>query len=166
MVFPPLDLLFDTDGQCVLGVYTLAYYLLVTYEDSGAIKLSILSPFHKSFLRSMRSGKFSLSVVLAWPYSVGVTRYYFIGRHSLARYLKVRCLLDCNNSFSEAMFEFRKSRQYAMLSLDDLCSKLSLFFIFCQQGIKFLHECDAMFCGVIHNMKLWRYILHNHVVII
>src|SRR6218665_704720 len=52
------------------------------------------------------------------------------------------------------------------VTLDDLYSKLSLFFIVCQQGIQFLHECDAMFCGVIHNTKLSRYILHNHVVMI
>jgi len=108
LVLPPLDLLFHTDVQCLLGFYTLAYYLLVTYEDSEGIKLSKLSTSHKSVLRKMRSSKFSLSVVLIQPSSVGMKRYYFIGRHFLARYLKVRCLLDCNNSFSEAMVEFKK----------------------------------------------------------
>src|SRR6218665_3380089 len=41
----------------------------------------------------------------------------------------------------------------AML-FDDLYSKLSLFFIFCQQGIEFLHERDSSFCGVIHNSSI------------
>src|SRR6218665_2471251 len=51
-----------------------------------------------------------------------------------------------------------------VMLFDDLYSKLSLFFIFCQQGIEFLHESDSSFCGVIHNTKLSHYIFRNHVV--
>src|SRR6218665_358259 len=34
--------------------------------------------------------------------------HYFLGRHFLARYLKVRCLIDCKESESRAIFEFRR----------------------------------------------------------
>src|SRR6218665_3325443 len=109
MVLPPLDLIFDTDVQCLLGIQTLAYYLLLSNEDfwereeAGEL-LTLQNIFaqhiHVSKLRH------TLSRVLTEPYILKC--HYYLGRYFLARYLKVRCLMDCNTSLSEVLSEFKK----------------------------------------------------------
>src|SRR6218665_560049 len=106
MVFPPLDLFFDTDVHCLLGVHTLAYCLLISYLDLVENECFEISTLHKDFVRKVQSCKFSLSSVLVL--SDSVQSQYYIGRHFLARYLKIRCLLDCTNSLSEVMIDLKK----------------------------------------------------------
>src|SRR6218665_2424159 len=106
MVFPPLDLFFDTDVQCLLGVHTLAYSLLVSSKDLWESVVSKISTLQKNFMQNVLSEKLSLSYVLDEPYSL--KSHYFIGRKFLARYLKVRSLSDCNHSLSEVILEFQK----------------------------------------------------------
>src|SRR6218665_136469 len=106
MVLPPLTLFFDTDVQCLLGVHTLACLLLVSSEDLREREVSEISTLQKNFMQDVHSEKLSLAYVLAKPYSL--KSHYFLGRHFLARYLKVRSLSDCNRSVSEVILEFQQ----------------------------------------------------------
>ena len=106
IVLPPFNVLFDTDVQCLLGIQALAYYLLPSNEHLGEGEASELSKIHSNIAQYFHSGEYSLSNVLSKPYVL--KRHYFLGRHFLARYLKVRCLIDCNCSLLEIMLEFKK----------------------------------------------------------
>src|SRR6218665_2376572 len=106
MVLPPLDLFFDTDVRCLLGIQTLAYYLQPSSEDFGEREVFELSTLRSSFAEHVRSCKHTLSRVLTEPYILKC--HYYLGRYFLARYLKVRCLMDCNTSLSEVLSEFKK----------------------------------------------------------
>src|SRR6218665_4151164 len=106
MVFPPLDLFFDTDIQCLLGVHTLACLLLVSSKYLRERGVSEISTLQTNFMQYVHSEKRSLANVLTKPYNL--KSHYFIGRHFLARYLKVRSLSDCNRSVSEVIMEFQK----------------------------------------------------------
>src|SRR6218665_1348086 len=105
MILPPLDSYFDRDIQCLLGLHTLVSNLspsnanLMEIEECG----TLIS--EHEFFRNLYSNHSSLSKVLVRPYSKKC--YYFLGRHFLARYLRVRCLIECHHSFSEVELEFR-----------------------------------------------------------
>src|SRR6218665_2437295 len=104
MVLPPLDIFFDTDVQCLLGVHTLACLLLVSSKYLRESRVSEISTLQTNFMQDVHSEKLSLAYVLAKPYNL--KSHYFIRTHFLARYLKVRSLSDCNHSVSEVILEF------------------------------------------------------------
>src|SRR6218665_1212458 len=108
MLVPPLDTFFDRDIQCSLGLHTLVCYLSSSIEDlTEGIASEMLFP--RCFTKVIKSSDSSmkhLSSFLFAPYSVKC--HYFLGRHFLARYLKARCLIDCNCSLLEIMQEFEQ----------------------------------------------------------
>ena len=95
LVLPPLDSFFDGDVQSLLGFHTLFYYLSPRNEDSA------IAQFFTEFIHSSHE---QLSLSLEHSYSIKC--HYFIGRHFLARYLKLKCCVDCNLPFAEALAEF------------------------------------------------------------
>src|SRR6218665_361310 len=100
MLVPPLDIFFDKDIQCFLGLHTLVCLLASSLgyltEGKGS-EMSFQAHFNRQVKWSYSEvRRVSLSRLLSTPYSVKC--HYFLGRHFLARYLKVRCLLDCNCS--------------------------------------------------------------------
>jgi len=106
MVLPPLDSYFDRDIQCLLGLHALACYLSPLNEDFQKAKETSELSFQQFFARRIYSEKCLLSMVLFSEYNEKC--HYFLGGHFLARYLKVRCLLDCKKSNSEVMLEFNR----------------------------------------------------------
>ena len=105
MLMPPLDNFFDRDIQFTLGLHTLVCFLLSSIEVLTEGKVSEFS-FQLDFTREIKSRDVALSILLNGSYFVKC--HYYLGRHFLARYLKVRCLIDCNCSLIEIMHEFEK----------------------------------------------------------
>jgi len=107
MLVPPLDTFFDRDIQCSLGLHTLVCFLLSSTENltEGKDSEASFQRIFTSMIKSSGSKPISLSRLLNESYFVKC--HYFLGRHFLARYLKVRCLIDCNCSLLEIMFEFK-----------------------------------------------------------
>ena len=104
LLLPPLDSYFDRDIQSLLGFHTLFYYLSPLNNDMGKIESNDESTFEHRFARHVYYNKCELVFLLQYNYSIKC--HYFLGRHFLARYLKVRCCIDCNIPYSEAMTEF------------------------------------------------------------
>src|SRR6218665_1918341 len=104
MILPPLDSYFDRDIQCLLGLHT----LVSNRSPSNAVLLKFEEceklVSENKLLEDIYSENSSLSKVLVRPYSKKC--YYFLGRYFLARYLRVRCLIDCDHSVSEVELEF------------------------------------------------------------
>ena len=104
LLLPPLDSYFDRDLQSLLGFHTLFYYLSPLNNDMGKVETNGESTFEHGFARHVYYYKCELVFLLQCNYSIKC--HYFLGRHFLARYLKVRCYIDCNIPYSEAMTEF------------------------------------------------------------
>ena len=105
LLLPPLDSLFDSDVQSLLGFHTLFYYLFALSDDLGKTELTDNnSPFQHWFARVVYNYKHILVHCLGCPDSI--TCSYMLGRHFLARYLKLRCCFDCKLPHSEALSEF------------------------------------------------------------
>ena len=107
IVMPPLDTYFDRDVQCLLGFDTLFCYLFARNEHLWKTKGTNESEFQNYFTRAIYLEK-SLPSQFLLVYNYCVECHYFLGRHFLARYLKTRCLIDCNRSKSEIMIEFKQ----------------------------------------------------------
>jgi len=104
LLLPPLDSFFDRDVQSLLGFHTLFYGLSPLNDLLGKVKLSYQSDFNHWFARDVCTDKNELMCSLQYRYSV--TCHYFLGRHFVAKYLKLRCCIDCNLPYSEALSEF------------------------------------------------------------
>ena len=105
LLLPPLDAYFDTDVQSLLGFHTLFYHLSPLNDNMAKIELNPeSSTFEHCFARCVYHDKFELASSLEYSYILKC--HYFLGRHFLARYLKVRCCFDCNLLYSEALTEF------------------------------------------------------------
>ena len=104
LVIPPIDSLFDGDVQSLLGFHTLFYYLSPSNGHMCNAQLTIFSSFKHCFARYVYYYKCELDFLIQGPYFVKC--HYFLGRHFLARYLKVRCCIDCNLPYKEAVTEF------------------------------------------------------------
>ena len=90
--------------QSLLAFHTLFYYLSPLNDDLYAIDVNDYSTFEQWFGTQVKYPKSGLDACLISYYSI---RYhYFGGRHFLARYLKVRCCIDRNLPYKEAMTEF------------------------------------------------------------
>jgi len=108
MLVPPLDNFFDRDIQCSLGLHALVCHLLSSIVDLAKAKASEML-FPRCFtkvIKSSDSSKKYLSSFLGTPYFLKY--HYFLKRHFLARYLKVRCLIDSNCSLLVIMLEFEQ----------------------------------------------------------
>src|SRR6218665_3983159 len=105
MILPPLDSYFDRDIQCLLGLHTLVSNLLPSNANLWETDDNEMVISENKLLEDIYSRNSSLSKVLVRHYSKKCC--YFLGRHFLARYLRVRCLIDCNRSFSDVELEFR-----------------------------------------------------------
>ena len=85
LVMPPLDSFFDRDVQSLVGLHTLFYFLSPLNDDLRKFKLA--AQFFRQHVHFNS---------LLKHYTV--TSFHFLGRHFLARYLKLRCYIDCNLS--------------------------------------------------------------------
>jgi len=103
-MIPPLDSFFDGDVQSLLGFHTLFYYLSPMNDDMDKFDETDDSTFQPWFTKYVKFARIGLDVFLLSPYFSKCQ--YFLGRHFLARYLKVRCCIDCNLPYKEAMTEF------------------------------------------------------------
>jgi len=101
LVMPPIDSFFDGDVQSLLGFHTLFYYLNDNLHTSN---LTNNSTFEHWFINDVKFKNSRLDECFAERYSIKC--HYFLGRHFLARYLKVRCYIDCSFPYKEAMTEF------------------------------------------------------------
>ena len=104
LLLPPLETYFDRDLQSLLGFHTLFYYLSPLNNDTGKVEPNSKSTFEHAFGRHVYNNKGELVFLLQYNYSIKC--HYFLGRHFLARYLKVRCYIDCNIPYSEALTAF------------------------------------------------------------
>ena len=119
LLLPPLDSFFDEDVQSLLGFHTLFCYLSHLREGeriSECIKNSTLAHWHCSYCmhffrdtglhcRPMNNPpKNPISCHLTCNCAIEYVNV--LGGHFLARYLKVRCCIDCNLPPSEALTEF------------------------------------------------------------
>ena len=109
LVLPPLDSFFDGDVQSLLGFHTLFYYLSPLNDDYENFDLTTESKFAHFIAEFVHSMREQLSDSLIRSYSIKC--HYFLGRHFLARYLKLRCCIDCNHPFAEAMAEFAANEE-------------------------------------------------------
>ena len=101
LLMPPLESFFDRDVQSLLGFHTLVCYLFPLNDDMKNVEETPDSTFVHMFARYIYYDKNLLSGFLL----LSVKYHYFLGRHFLARYLKLRCHVDCSNPFTEAMDE-------------------------------------------------------------
>ena len=104
LLLPPLDSYFDREIQSLLGFHTLFYYLSPLNDDMGKFELTAESTFEHWFARYVYCHARALVFCLEHDYSIKC--HYFLGRHFLARYLKVICCIDCNLPYLEALTEF------------------------------------------------------------
>ena len=103
-MIPPLDSFFDGDVQSLLGFHTLFCYLSPLNDELYKPGVTQFSTFEHWFANQVRHRKLGLYTCLSYSYFV--RHHYFLGRHFLARYLKVRCCIDCNLPYKEVMTEF------------------------------------------------------------
>ena len=103
-VIPPFDSFFDGDVQSLLGFHTLFYYLSPLNDDLHKSTMTNNSPFEHWYINYVKFKKSRLHGCLTQLDSIKCC--YFLGRHFLARYLKIRCYIDCNLPYKETMTEF------------------------------------------------------------
>jgi len=103
LLLPPLDSFFDKDVQFLLGFHTLFYGLSPLNDHLGKLKFGDESTFNHWFARHVCTYKHELVHSLRFSYSIKC--HYVLGRHFLAKYLKLRCCIDCNLPYSEASTE-------------------------------------------------------------
>src|SRR6218665_308955 len=108
LMLPPLVPLFDGDVQSLLGFQTLCCDLSQCHVNddmqqflSAKLKLSTLVKLFG--LESFSEESKRLNSVRS-PFSI--KHFNSLTSHFLARYLKLRCFVDCNRPFFEAMDEF------------------------------------------------------------
>src|SRR6218665_1072145 len=104
LLLPPFDCFFERDVRSLLGFHTLFYGLSPLNDHLGKVKLSDESTLNRWFAREVRTYKHELMYSIISSYSIKCQ--YFLGRHFLAKYLKLRCCIDCNLPYSEALTEF------------------------------------------------------------
>ena len=104
--WPPLDSYFDDDIRCLVGFHTLVCCLSPSNEELPKIENDSYSMLRKLLSEDIYPNKSTLCKVLL--FASPEKCHYFVGQHFLARYLKVRCLIDCNHPRSEVMHEFKK----------------------------------------------------------
>jgi len=103
-VLPPLDTFFDSDIQCVVGLHTLAYYLSPLNDVLQKREVNDTSTFQHVFARRIFAEKHMLSQLC---FQDPAFMQYVLGRHFLARYLKVRHLIE-TGCYSDALLELKK----------------------------------------------------------
>src|SRR6218665_2997668 len=105
LLMPPLDLFFDGDMQSLLGFHTLFYFLSPHHDKTPrSLVVADYLTFEHWFSNHMYFRNNGLFQFLPLKYSFKC--HYFLGRHFLARYLKVRCYIDCGLPYADAMKEF------------------------------------------------------------
>ena len=105
LLLPPFDSFFDRDVQSLLGFHTLCYYLSPLNDDMRKFGKTVNPDFEHVFVNDMYfnwSDEFTESLMNRHT----IRCHYILGRHFLAKYLKVRCCIDCNLPYSEAMTGF------------------------------------------------------------
>src|SRR6218665_2359872 len=108
LLLPPLDTFFEKDVQSLLGFHTLFHYLSPLNDDLGKIELAVESKFKHWFAHYVYLNKRCLSNFLQGHYYIRCQ--YILGRHFLARYLRLKCCIDCKLSYSEELNEFAVHR--------------------------------------------------------
>src|SRR6218665_3023877 len=113
LVMPPLDSFFDEDMQCLIGLYSLFCYLSHLHEGNRkkehCIKDSKLANWQRDYMDWVNFVRRDL-VCLECNWQFEYVNY--LGGHFLARYLNVRCCLDCNLPYRDAMKEFALQKIY------------------------------------------------------
>src|SRR6218665_2212765 len=104
LVIPPLDSLFDRDVQSLLVFHTLLYYLSPLNDNLRKFKVNEGSTFAHYFVKNVFFHNNGLSFFLLDHYFIKC--HYFLGRHFLARYLKVRCCIGRDLPYKAALIEF------------------------------------------------------------
>ena len=104
LLVPPLDLFFDRDVPSLLGFHTMFYCLSPLNDDIRKLKSDARLTFAHFFARIVyyQGDALSCSLSKCFP----IRSYYYLGRHFLARYLKVRCCINCNIPYTEALSQF------------------------------------------------------------
>ena len=105
LVLPPLDTFFDRDVQSLLGFHTLFSYLSHQNYDAPEPNPKDLT-FANYFGHRVCFLNHALSKCLEEQYSIKY--HYFLGRHFLARYLKVKYCIDCDLDYTVSLAEFAK----------------------------------------------------------
>src|SRR6218665_299603 len=103
LVLPTLNLLFDREVQALLGFDTLCYYLSPLNDESKNLDFTFKSTFQHWFSKFVYHSKHKLPHSLESRDCTFSRYHYFIGRHFLSVYLKVRCCIGCNHSRERAM---------------------------------------------------------------
>src|SRR6218665_1391025 len=106
LLLPPLDSFFDRDVQSLLGFHTLFYYLNPLNDEMGKVDVTDKKSFEHFFARRVHRDKGQLFFVLNRPKPNSNNNHYFLGRHFIAGYLKLRCCIDSNLPHSNALTEF------------------------------------------------------------
>src|SRR6218665_1159475 len=104
LLCPPLDSFFDRDVQSLLKFKILFHYLSPLNGDLGKYKLTAESTFEHWFARDVYHDKSALVPLAGNLFSVNF--HYYLGIHFLPKYLKIRCYVDCNRPYSEALAKF------------------------------------------------------------
>ena len=99
--------------QSLFGYHTLFYYLSPLNDDLCKLELTQFATFAHWFARVVKFKRLGLDRFMLCHYSNNY--HYILGRHFLAKYLKVRCCIDCNLPYEESMSEFatHKTNFYA-----------------------------------------------------
>lgn len=103
LLLSPLDSFFDRDVQSLLGIRILLYYLSPLNDDIGKAEADDYKSFAIFFATNVYTYKYDLSSSLKCH---SIKSHYFLGRQFLARYLKLRCRIDCDLPYSEELTEF------------------------------------------------------------
>ena len=104
LLLPPFDSFFDRDVQSLLGFHTLFHWLSPLNGEMGEIKLTDESTFEQLFALKVHRENSDLVRVL--ESLISKRNHYFLGRHFVARYLILRCCIDCNLPFTVSRTEF------------------------------------------------------------
>src|SRR6218665_115786 len=114
-VTPPFDSFFDGEVQCLLAFLTIFNHLSPLNDDLHKCDAHVTndSTFRPIYRHSYYMSEKYNKKCLSCSYSGRV--HIFIGTHFLARYLKVRCRIDCNLSYREGLTEFAAQKTYTIL---------------------------------------------------
>ena len=117
-VMPPLDSFFDEDIQSLIGVYTFMCYLSHLHESDRksehCTKTAKRARWQGGSVNCLNYVRDELLCTICNCHIVYVG-LHFLGGHFLARYLKVRCCLDCNLPYRNAMKEFALQKVFRPL---------------------------------------------------
>src|SRR6218665_2336853 len=104
LVIPSLHLLFDGDVQSLLGFHSLFWNLSPLIDNARKSGAEASAKYGQLFALFVFCSTKSLSYCFSFPDSIRC--HYSLGRHFLANYLKLRCCIDCNQMYTQAMAEF------------------------------------------------------------